>query len=446
MPQNSIQRDLNELNSTYHDILDRYRDFIERLREAYPDDPDKKELQNQPSLRQDIFEILRQMQTFSERARNWFDNQFSGGQFRETREKMDDWEEVQLDGLFMPTEYYDGADYVGYENGLLRIEGPNDIALRSILRGRSIDQIEKRVDDWEKFVSNLRAFIQKYDIKKNDTSDTYRYTVKGVNVVVHEYQLHGLSSDKIDTLKEKFNRFDKQLPHAIKNIRQAGFGNAVQGANLDVFYLSDKRSGGSYHTSDDRVTINLMLAPTKPPIETVVHEFGHRLSTMLPSQAVEFWIDYFNSRDLTIDIGDVRKYFETLLQPLDKAWPPSEALDDIPYSPWKVKVKKIRSLLNSSDFREWREQHYPPDKLDWIEKSKIVFHHGVDTFKKIALEYWRNEIQQVQVKFETVTEYGETNPDEFFAETFEAYVLKGRRSLPRKHRDVFEQVTRPVRT
>lgn len=220
------------------------------------------------------------------------------------------------------------------------------------------------------------------------------------------------------------------IKQAVLQIERKKFGYVCKGLDIIVdpnHYTQGSSAGmvaGEYSPNEDEVRI-FDFADTK----TVIHEIGHRLYYKYMSEsAVKDWEDFVENDYLRIDeSSDIVRYLRSAFdKALEEAWADEFHLTD----PWDVMEKYIEDEFTRWLFGLIREQKIAP--LVMIDRDRLPD----------AERFWRMFIERITKKpimIHSVSDYGNTNPVEAFAETFTHYVMD--RKLPDVVYQLFIQLT-----
>lgn len=245
--------------------------------------------------------------------------------------------------------------------------------------------------------------------------------VAGVSVTIENL---GRSEHDEDFAVEPLNLLGKHL----KTVRGAGFGVALDGLAVTLnFEARDFQVAGRYSPSLDTLTLYPLGMVAAPDGHTLIHEIGHRFwFKCLPGQARAEWEKILSDRGVTISEGDVKHFYNLVVDKLPKDWAFLDAQDLL-----KLTLPDAGSQADELKFRELAETHIrsisagpgePFDPDDYLRR----------------LEFKKGEVVQV----EDVSDYGDTEPIEGFAEAFRLWVTKGPRALGGFTRELFTEVCR----
>ena len=253
--------------------------------------------------------------------------------------------------------------------------------------------------------------------------------IGGVQVIIENW---GRQVESGQT-EEEFHNAMNQLRSRLTRIKAAGFPNAVRGLTIVVnFDQKEWDTSGRYSPSEDKLTLYpLALAGSDTGQGTLTHECGHRFYFKeLPGQARGEWDEVLTSRGVKITLDDIDRFFKAVNPKID----PDNILtmiDDedrlkaaLPVAKDKfdeVKFKEL-ALVYPTPLRSGRSGPiYDPD--DYLQRLK---------------EFKEGEL----VQLEEISDYGDTEPVEAFAEAFRIWVLKGPNALGVWSREFFRKIAR----
>jgi hypothetical protein len=255
------------------------------------------------------------------------------------------------------------------------------------------------------------------------------FEMGGVQVILENW---GRQEESGQT-EEEFHNAMNQLRSRLTRIKAAGFPNAVRGLTIVVdFDQKEWDTNGRYSPSEDKLTLYpLALAGSDTGHGTLTHECGHRFYFKeLPGQARAEWEEVLSSRGVKITLDDIDRFFKAVNPKID----PDNILtmiDDedrlkaaLPVAKDKfdeVKFKEL-ALVYPTPLRSGRSGRiYDPD--DYLTRLK---------------EFKEGEV----VQLEEISEYGDTEPVEAFAEAFRIWVIKGPNALGAWSREFFRKIAR----
>jgi len=298
-----------------------------------------------------------------------------------------------------PTMY----DYRTKEHGL-----PD---LSTLVQGRD-KKIKRFQLTFNEFFKELDDYLDMYQGKVERTIDPKEvYNIRGVRVMVENRG----RDEKEDLGLEKFL---DGLQHAVVRIERAGFGAAVQGLTVRVvFDTVEYDTAGKYQPDKDEMTIYFLGFSG----DTFTHETGHRYwFRNLGNNARHHWVETLNGRQLTVTAEDV-----------------DEFVND-----WLARELQERKYVDSERLKARIEKYitdYDDVKLKFLEMAENLPNR--DTLPEYE-EYFIREWVGRKVSLEKITDYGDTNPVEAYADAFRLYCVEGPNSLKPWSREFFKQVSR----
>jgi len=289
-----------------------------------------------------------------------------------------------------------------------------------------LNELKKKREGWIKRyqVAFTKVYKQLTEYIASQGGTMVRYDavdhleVAGVPVTIENV---GRKEDD-DYAAEILNLLGKHL----KTVRRAGFSIALDG--LNVLLKFDTREfdvAGMYNPSTDILTLYPLGMLAAPDGHTLIHEIGHRFwFKCLPGQARTEWEEILGDRGVTISDRDIEHFYRIVVDKLPKDWAFMDAKDIL-----NLTLPAAKSRADEIKFRELSETYIrsisakpsePFDPDDYLRRLK---------FKD-------KEVVQV----EEISDYGDTEPIEGFAEAFRLWVTKGPRALGPFTRELFVQV------
>ena len=244
--------------------------------------------------------------------------------------------------------------------------------------------------------------------------------VAGVPVTIENL---GRDEQGDDYVTEPLNLLGKHL----KTVRGAGFGVALVGLDVTLNFESKDLVAGRYVPSTDKLIVYPLGMIHSPDGHTLIHEIGHRFwFKCLPGQGRAVWEKVLGDRGVTITEKDVEYFFRLVEDKL-----PRDAHYLEPADILRLVLPAARGAGDELKFRELAET-----SIKSIFVGPDVPFDPDDYLKR--LKFKENEVVQV----EEVSDYGDTDPVEGFAEVFRLWVTKGPRSVKPFTRELFVQICR----
>ena len=184
---------------------------------------------------------------------------------------------------------------------------------------------------------------------------------------------------------------------------------------------------GRYNPATDTLVLYpLALAGKDTGERTLTHEIGHRFYFKeLPGQARAYWNEVLGQRGLKITSDDIHRFSQAVIQQMDDKDPSKMFYED---NVLKAALTSARDMSDEVKFKEMAKTPVKP----W----------NVDAFSPEGYLKLLGSLEGNVVQIEEITKYGNTNPQEAFAECFQLWVLKGPRALGPWTRDFFTTVCR----
>jgi hypothetical protein len=242
-----------------------------------------------------------------------------------------------------------------------------------------------------------------------------------VKLVIHNFKRKGGSEQGEASREKSFKQLVDGIKSWSKKIQKAGFGKCIEGLTVDLDFGLTADTGemvnGEYYMNKDM----LKLYGCGMTQDTFTHELGHRFwYRELPSNAKKHWQDTIKSKKVSIERKDVEDYVEKYF---DKNG---------------SKIYKRRAGLKVIDKNE--------DNVETKAKFKALQMTSVystenrkEVVTKLA-DRWVGPGKEIPI--EHITNYGNTNPEEAFAEAFKLYIIRGPGKLGEWTRWFFREIVR----
>lgn len=249
--------------------------------------------------------------------------------------------------------------------------------------------------------------------------------VAGVPVTIENLGRDEREDGERDYVTEPLNLLGKYL----NGVKRAGFGVALEGGFSVTFNFvpGHFETAGMYTPSTDKLIVYPLGMVGEHDGHTLIHEIGHRFwFKCLPGQGRALWEKILSDRGVTITEKDVEHFYHVVVQKIPDD-PKFMDTEDV----LRLALPAARGEGEELKFRELAEVHFwslfkgynePFDPDDYLRRLK---------FKEGEL-----------VQVEEVSDYGDTDPVEGFAEVFRLWVTKGPRAIKPFTRELFVQICR----
>jgi hypothetical protein len=254
----------------------------------------------------------------------------------------------------------------------------------------------------------VHAYIESKSgaIERRAPKETYQ--VAGMTVVVNT---HGLTDQAV------LDEFLHKLPSLVQPIKQAGFEGAIKGMTLNLDFSRSDLRAGQYDSGSDELTLFPLGMTDNKGDNTFIHEVGHRFYYRnLPTNARAYWESMIEGRTVLIESADVKAFVAEC-------------------------VKGKQRLLSRELEAQIKQAGYDPVvEAKFLHLADHVPGY-TDDLEKIEQIMLKDRIGE-RVQLEAVSEYGNTNPSEAFAEAFMLWIELGPRALGPWTRQFFQTISR----
>jgi hypothetical protein len=252
------------------------------------------------------------------------------------------------------------------------------------------------------------------------------FEMGGAQIIIENW---GRQQEGNETENELHNALN-QLRSRITKIKAAGFPNAVKGLTIVIdFDQKEWDTNGRYSPSEDKLTLYpLALAGSDTGHGTLTHECGHRFYFKeLPGQARAEWEEVLSSRGVKITLDDIDRFFKAVNPKID----PDNILTMIDDEDrLKAALPVAKDEFDKVKFKELSLVYPTP-----LGSGRV---YDPDDYLKTLKEFKEGEV----VQLEEISEYGDTEPMEAFAEAFRIWVIKGPNALGVWSREFFRKIAR----
>ena len=242
-----------------------------------------------------------------------------------------------------------------------------------------------------------------------------------VKLVIHNFKRKGGTEQGEASREKSFKQLVDGIKSWSKKIQKAGFGKCIEGLTVDLDFGLTADTGemvnGEYYMNKDM----LKLYGCGMTQDTFTHELGHRFwYRNVPSNAKKHWQDTIKSKKVSIERKDVEDYVEKYF---DKNG---------------SKIYKRRVGLKVIDKNE--DNAETKAKFKAMQMSSVwSTENRKEVVTKLA-DRWVGPGKEIPI--EHITNYGNTNAEEAFAEAFKLYIVRGPGKLGEWTRWFFREIVR----
>ena len=369
-----------------------------------------------PQAIKDFKKVRRAFGTFQENFENWVYKFFLQYKWQGASDKTESWEEKEVREKCWRAVTNLGGNFPemwDFQTQKHR-ESPQILA-----RER-----EKNIRRYRaEFREGIKALLQYVAIHGDQEREKpiEQARIGPVKLVIHNFKRKGGSEQGEASREKSFKQLVAGIKSWSKKIQKAGFGKCIEGLTVDLDFGLTADTGemvnGEYYMNKDM----LKLYGTGMTQDTFTHELGHRFwYRNVPSNAKKHWQDTIKSKKVSIERKDVEDYVEKYF---DKNG---------------SKIYKRRAGLKVIDKNE--------DNAETKAKFKAMQMTSVwsaenrkEVVTKLA-DKWVGPGKEIPI--EHITNYGNTNPEEAFAEAFKLYIVRGPGKLGEWTRWFFREIVR----
>ena len=253
-----------------------------------------------------------------------------------------------------------------------------------------------------------------------------RTTIAGVQILIKRVNEDTWKKNWGETIEQTLAQVLQPLETHLNRVRKLGFGEALRGLMITLDFNKNDQYQGFYSHGSGRGKDNDLLVITpwgmsdKQGEFTIVHEIGHRFwYRNVSSNGRAAWLAAFKGKESTaVTKESVALWAETVV---------STGVD---YMDTKTKKKVLDNLLNSG-----LDRHTKAHLLLIEDKAPSYSGESLDSYK-IKISHLVGQMTPL----EKVSDYAETKPEEWFAETFRVYVTEGPSKVGPETRQLFKEV------
>jgi hypothetical protein len=242
-----------------------------------------------------------------------------------------------------------------------------------------------------------------------------------VKLIIHNFKRKGGSPQGEASREKSFKQLVDGIKSWSKQIQKAGFGKCIEGLTVDLDFGLTADTGemvnGEYYMNKDM----LKLYGCGMTQDTFTHELGHRFwYRELPPNAKKHWQDTIKSKKVSIERKDVEDYVEKY------------------FNQYGEKLYKRKAGLKVIDKKE--DNVETKAKFKALQMTPV---YSVENRKEVVTKLadrWVGPGKEIPI--EHITNYGNTNPEEAFAEAFKLYIIRGPGKLGEWTRWFFREIVR----
>lgn len=278
-----------------------------------------------------------------------------------------------------------------------------------------------------KAFKDLELYLHNRGNELNRFEPVDHLEIGGVQVILENW---GRQEESSQT-EEEFHNAMNQLRSRLTRIKAAGFPNVVRGLTIVVnFDQKEWDTNGRYSPSEDKLTLYpLALAGSDTGHGTLTHECGHRFYFKeLTGRARAEWEEVLASRGVKITLDDIERFFKAVNPKInpEKFYEMSDDEDRL-----KVALPVAKDMFDEAKFKELASVYPIPFSSGHVPYDPDVYLSKLKELKEGEL-----------VQLEEISDYGDTDPVEAFAEAFRIWVIKGPNALGPWSREFFREIAR----
>jgi hypothetical protein len=251
-----------------------------------------------------------------------------------------------------------------------------------------------------------------------------RVSLAGATIVIKKTNEKDWVENWGKTIDESLRLFLPSLESTLGRIRKMGFGAALDNLVIDIDFRRSERVAGQYLHGPDQLVVfpwGFMATTERARDHTLTHEVGHRFwFRNMNEQGRDAWVAAFHNKErkttVTAESVDMWVKAITVKSPNDY---------------WKSAEKEalVQRLMDQSDRSTAAQLRYLAD-----EGPDLQYGESAEDYRKRCDKLIGEQISDI-------SDYGETNPQEAYAEAFRIYITKGPSALSPQTRQVFKEVS-----
>lgn len=314
---------------------------------------------------------------------------------------------------------------------------------KELSRQAEFRDFEKQRDNIYQKLARLgrEAFESLYGLFYQDDEEFEELYVED-DLEVLGFKVKVIHSEK-SSAKDDVKEFESGLKKAKDLIEKKGFKDSLKGLHLILDLQGSETvysQGASAFYQPGTTEISLLY----PSFESLIHEIGHRYYYVcMNDEQRDLWKGFFDNTSMTVIESDVEKFKKILTAGLEKQveeWKSQlESKDTYPYDVVYGSVEVFKKLYYSltKDIDNESVKGYSEAALKHlIDKdnnnrilSQIVYNNlslkkAIDlVFGFVGVNVRNSNCITFTIPRMFVTDYGQTNEKELYAETFRNYML-----------------------
>jgi hypothetical protein len=370
-----------------------------------------------PQTIKDFKKVRRAFGTFQENFEQWVYKFFLQYKWQGASDKMETWEEKEVREKCWRAVTGLGGNFPEMWDF---IDKKHRVSPHRLAKERETNIRRYRAE----FRLGIKALLQYIAIEGDQEREKpiEQAQIGPVKLVIHNFKRKGGSPQGEASREKSFKDLVSGIKGWSKKIQKAGFGKCIEGLTVDLdFGLTSDNSNdmvnGEYYMNKDM----LKLYGCGMTQDTFTHELGHRFwYRNVPSNAKKHWQDTINSKKVSIERKDVEDYVEKYF---DKNG---------------SKIHKRRAGLKVIDKKETNAE--TKAKFKALQMTSVwSTENRKEVVTKLA-DRWVGPGKEIPI--EHITNYGNTNPEEAFAEAFKLYIVRGPGKLGEWTRWFFREIVR----
>lgn len=370
-----------------------------------------------PQTIKDFKKVRRAFGTFQENFEQWVYKFFLQYKWIGSKERVETWEEKEVREKCWRAVTSLGGNFPEMWDFQTK---KHRVSPQILARER-----EKNIRRYRaEFREGIKALLQYIAIEGDQEREKpiEQAQIGPVKLVIHNFKRKGGTPQGEASREKSFKDLVNGIKGWSKKIQKAGFGKCIEGLTVDLdFGLTSDNSGdmvnGEYYMNKDM----LKLYGCGMTQDTFTHELGHRFwYRNVPSNAKKHWQDTIKSKKVSIERKDVEDYVEKYFDNNGN------------------KIYKRRVGLKIIDKKETNAE--TKAKFKAMQMSSVwSAENKKEVVTKLA-DRWVGPGKEIPI--EHITNYGNTNAEEAFAEAFKLYIVKGPGKLGEWTRWFFREIVR----
>jgi hypothetical protein len=369
-----------------------------------------------PQTIKDFKKVRRAFGTFQENFEQWVYKFFLQYKWQGASDKMETWEEKEVREKCWRAVTGLGGNFPEMWDF---IDKKHKVSPSRLAKERETNIRRYRAE----FRLGIKALLQYIAIEGDQEREKpiEQAQIGPVKLVIHNFKRKGGSPQGEASREKSFKDLVSGIKSWSKKIQKAGFGKCIEGLTVDLDFGLTADTGemvnGEYYMNKDM----LKLYGCGMTQDTFTHELGHRFwYRNVPSNAKKHWQDTIKSKKVSIERKDVEDYVEKYF---DKNG---------------SKIHKRRAGLKVIDKKETNAE--TKAKFKALQMTSVWSTENRKEVVTKLCDRWVGPGKEIPI--EHITNYGNTNPEEAFAEAFKLYIVKGPGKLGEWTRWFFREIVR----